>query len=577
MFAQATKTTPALAIATAMVLTIATFGCSDDVNPAGSETPENPRHLDPEQPADRTFTGDQAFPDGFTVPADEIWELDPDATTTLSSEANVVVEGGLRMRPSSPDVVHTLRFDNIDERRFVGAEAEPAEHDDAEGHAGHEVVEGDVGLWVVGDGRLFVEGSERAGWNRTGADPNWQPEDEVRVAPTESGEASEFAEFVPGSPVPEVSYADETYSAEVLNLTRNARIEGAGDGDADPDANGRAHIWIGSTQPQVIRYAELRHLGPRQATDDHTEGVLGRYPLHFHMMGEGSQGSIVEGVVVADSGNRAFVPHASHGITFRDTIAYNVFDDAYWWDPDDTGHGGEAANMTNDLTYEHAMAALVRHDPDYRGYTLSGFALGEGANVSVTDSVAVGVQGNNTASGFHWPATANGNEHNVWDFRDNVAHNNKVSGIFVWQNDDNAHLVEAFVGYRNGAFGVDHGAYTNSYAYERLTLFENGTAGIRSKAASSDRPQTWRDIDTDGILIADRALDSDIPTVFDNITLRGEIVVDESADNGSGHTLYEFRDVRTADGSPLSADDFELRHQVSDILVSHTSGVDFEL
>jgi SAM-dependent methyltransferase len=100
-----------------------------------------------------------------------------------------------------------------------------------------------------------------------------------------------------------------TMHPEVLNLTRNVRIHGSGDGGADPASNGRAHIWIGSDQPQIIRFAELRHLGPRRHAGDHTEGVLGRYPLHFHMMGDGSRGSIVEGVVVADSGNRAFVPH----------------------------------------------------------------------------------------------------------------------------------------------------------------------------------------------------------------------------------------------------------------------------
>jgi hypothetical protein len=80
----------------------------------------------------------------------------------------------------------------------------------------------------------------------------------------------------------------------------------------------------------------------------------------------------------------------------------------------------------------------------------------------------------------------------------------------------------------------------------------------------------WRNVDTDGILIADRALDSGTPTVFEDVILRGPIVVDERGDSESGRTAYEFRDVRTADGAPLSMDHFDIRHQVSEIAVSET-------
>lgn len=559
---------------------VGAFDSDDDsttVPPSGDDqssttTDDRTPPVDENLPAARTLSGEESFPDGLTVPAGEVWELDPTTTTTVTSEANVVVEGVLRMRPSDHEVVHTLRFENVDESLVVGAEAEDHDAHDSP------VVETDVGLWVIGDGQLDVEGSERAAWNRTGTDPTWQPDDEVRVAPTEPGDSTTFAEFEPGDEVPSVSYAEETYAAEVLNLTRNVRIQGTGDGEADPDGNGRAHIWINSTRPQTIRFAELAHLGPRHpGDDDPTEGVVGRYPLHFHHAGDGSRGSLVEGVVVRDSGNRAFVPHGSHGITIRDTVAYNVFDSAYWWDPDDSGHGGPAANLTNDLSIEHALAAQVRGDPDHRAFLISGFVLGEGENVAVTDSVAVGVQGSNTASGFHWPATANGNEHNVWGFSGNVAHNNAVNGIFVWQNDGNDHLVEDFVGYHNGAFGVDHGAYGNNYTYDGLVLFGNGEAGIRSKAAATDRPQTWRNVDTDSILIADRALDASTPTVFEDVTLRGPVLVDEAGDTPSGEAVYEFRDVRTAQGGELSVDDFDVIHQVSEITVHLDDGDTFEL
>lgn len=508
-----------------------------------------------ERPADRVLQGDMSFPDGFTVPAGEVWELAPATSTTVESGANVEVQGVLRMRPANADVHHVLRFVGVDETRFEGGGMEP--------------VPTDVGLWVTGAGQLDIAGTPKAGWNRTGTDPGWRPGDDVRVAPTAPGDDETFAPFVPGSPVPTVSYAGQTYTTEVLNLTRNVRIEGTGDGEADPAGNGRAHIWISSTQPQSIRWAELVHLGPRQVSDgdDPTEGVTGRYPLHFHMAGDGSRGSLVEGVVVRDSGNRAFVPHASHGITFRDTIAFDVFDDAYWWDPDP---GEEPAqNATDDLVYEHAMAALVQADPEISGHGLSGFVLGEGRNMAVTDSVAVGVVGGVGSSGFHWPESANTNDGdpNLWDFRGNVAHNNRDSGIFVWQNDENPHVVSEFVAYRNGRFGVDHGAYFNDYHYDRLTLFENGEAAIRSEAGSAGA-QLWTNVDADSILIAERSEPGDIPVVFDGLVLRGRIVVDEE----DAPSAYEFRDARTGGGAELTPADFDVRHQESTITIHHPDG-----
>lgn len=530
-----------------------------------------------ELPVTRVLRGEESFPEGFMVPAGEVWEFEQAATTTVVSEANVVVEGVLRMHPVDHDVMHTLRFEGIDESDFVGG--------------GTEVLDSDVGLWVVGDGQLDIVGSEKAGWNRTGSDPTWRDGDDIRVAPIGEGDVNTFEEFEPGDEVPSVSHAGEEYEAEVFNLTRNVRIEGTGDGGANPATNGRAHIWINSTKSQTIRYAELRHLGPRQAsesgkvtqavhrggwtvfgspeeteTGDGTEGVHGRYGLHLHMSGDGSRDSLIEGVVVRDTGNHAFVPHASHGVTIRDTIAFNVFEDAYWWDPDRTGPDTEAVNATNEVVIDHALAARVRSgSPRPHDGPLSGFSLGEGKDLTLTDSAAVGLQDEGSTAGFHWPASASASAHNVWEFHGNVAHNNGGDGIFVWQNDENDHVVQDFVGYHNAGFAVQHGAALNTYRYEGLLLFGNGEAGIRSVAAASGEPQEWLDIDTDGMVIAGRSVTGTRPVVFRDLTLRGTIVVDETEGNGS--SIYELHDGRTGDGEPLTEDSFDIRNQRSQITV----------
>lgn len=270
-----------------------------------------------------------------------------------------------------------------------------------------------------------------------------------------------------------------------MNLTRNVLIEGT--------PRGRAHIFIHSTSPQSVRYAALRHRGPRKRNPDNDgfpSSVLGRYGLHFHVNDDRSRGSLVQGVVVRDTGAHAYVAHQSHGITFRDDVAYNTYGDAYWWDvaPDTRTEGPE----TNDTLYDHAIAALVNGDND-EGYRMAGFSLSQGARNEVRDSVAVGVRGladNRRAlsAGFVWPETSGRHGHGVWTFsRGNVAHNNLAAGVFNWQNDGLPHVINDFAAYHNGSFGVAQGAYLNSFKLLNVRLYGNDGGAVLAMAASSDR------------------------------------------------------------------------------------------
>ncbi len=274
--------------------------------------------------------------------------------------------------------------------------------------------------------------------------------------------------------LPAVS-ADTAWTAEVLNLTRNVRIEGT--------PSGRTHIHIHSSVPQSIKYMALRYFGPRGFALAQTEDGVGRYGVHFHHCKDGSRGSIVEGVVVRDGGNHAFVPHASHGITMRDCISYNTNEDAYWWDE-------HVENASNNVVWERCVAALVNHE-DSDGYRLAGFALmaSEDPHDSKTDPnvntirdcVAVGVNGARDSAGIVWPEFASGA---VWEFSGNVSHNNSQSGIFTWQNDGNDHDNHDFVCYHNGAHGINHGAYVNAHRYSNGVLYGNGVSGIYLRSAN---------------------------------------------------------------------------------------------
>lgn len=490
-------------------------GAPPDAAVAGSSstTAASLAHLDG---VDRVLSGTVDLPDGFVVPPGEVWAFDPRRSTTVEVAANVEVRGTLVMHPASRDVEHVLRFVDVDETAFAGRGVDP--------------VPTDVGLWVVGDGRLDLEGTPRAAWGYEW-DPAWAG-DEVVAAPTLPGD---YDGFVPVAGPEDVPPPNELgYGAELLNLTRNVRVEGT--------AAGRAHVLIHSTRPQTIRYVAIRHVAP-DLTDpslrDRDQNETGRYGLHFHHNGEASRGSLVEGVVIRDAGNHAFVPHASHGITFRDTISFATTNAAYWWDPTTQRKPG---NASDDTTYERAVAALVRTS----GGRAPAFQMGEGDGNRVVGSVAVGVQGSGpNNSGFGWQGTEQG----VWGFSDNLAHNNQAHGIFVWQNSAEKHVVDGFTAYHNAKAGVSHGAYRNSYTYRDLVLLDNdqrrgGDVAVEALAvgrASRDgtvEMQLWDGVATAGavVRIGRHAQDPGAPVRFVDCDF-SEVVVAE----GPGHfSVTEF-------------------------------------
>ncbi|HET6747994.1 MAG TPA: G8 domain-containing protein [Actinomycetes bacterium] len=436
---------------------------------------------------------------GVTVEPGGELIFQPSASRTLHSTGNVVVKGRLVMRPASHEVDHLLVFEGVDEGRMVGG--------------GMDVVKADVGLWVMGAGTLDLAGTGRRAWTRlTGAvaagttsltlkdaPTGWRPGDELLVAPTLApDQADNWTAYsaakvrsVRGRVVtldqptsfahPAVDVVTDTgagrvQTAEVLNLTRNVRIEGT--------PGHRSHVFIRSSRPQKLKGVAIRHVGPRKKAEEFTELVLGRYGLHLHMCEDGSRGSEVEGVVIRDAGNHTFVPHLSNGIAFRDCISHNTFEDAFWWDgaPDTRTPG----SPSHDILYERCVASLVQYDPPFRGFTLTGFSLQRGNGNVIRDSVAVGIQGDTNAAGFQWPEGGEG----IWKFERNIAHNNANHGIFTWQNTGKLHVITSFTAYHNAGAGISHGAYNNRYTYRDSTLFGNRGGALIVHADSWGGPDT---------------------------------------------------------------------------------------
>jgi hypothetical protein len=428
-----------------------------------------------------------------------------DRHITLRSRSNVIVRGRLTMRPARPSITHRLTFVDVDEAGFVGGGMKP--------------IATDTGLWVMGNGVLELKGSPKLAWTRADEDvpagvnrvrlrrdPNgWRVGDVVAITPTASPVTFGHHTMFDTATIRAIHGKTITLSerttfshpevlglgAEILNLSRNVRVEG--------QSTGRAHIFIRSSRPSIIRNTLVRHMGPRRAGSK----VAGRWPIHFHHAGDGSRGSTVDGTVVRDAGSHAFVPHASNGVTFRDCIAYEVQEVAYWWDHEDT----EGTDGSDDILWKDCVAALVRAGEGENA--LNGFQLEYGKRNEVRGCVAVGVQGAATAAGFHWPSRR---RIGVWKFENCVAHNNAVNGIYAWQNDGKGkHNISHFKAYRNGKAGIEHGAYGNVYNYTGVTLYQNGDFGIANHARTgSSRRLAFKNVSIkgggvtrDGVLLFD--------------------------------------------------------------------------
>jgi hypothetical protein len=98
------------------------------------------------------------------------------------------------------------------------------------------------------------------------------------------------------------------YRGEVANLSRSVVVE-----SADP-AGLRGHTMYHRNSAGAISYAEFRHLGK--------QGVLGRYALHYHLVGDTMRGSYVIGASIWDSANRWLTIHGTNYLVVRDCVGY---------------------------------------------------------------------------------------------------------------------------------------------------------------------------------------------------------------------------------------------------------------
>jgi hypothetical protein len=161
-----------------------------------------------------------------------------------------------------------------------------------------------VADWRAGD-ELIVTASKRGGGGSYRAQPG-----KPGPAQTETRRiaAIDGATLSLDRPLEFEHYGAGEFRSEAANLSRNVIVE-----SADP-AGPRGHTVYHRFSRGGISYARFAHLGK--------EGVLGRYAIHFHLVGDTMRGSGVQGAAIVDSHNRWVTIHGTQYLVVRDCVGF---------------------------------------------------------------------------------------------------------------------------------------------------------------------------------------------------------------------------------------------------------------
>lgn len=478
---------------------------------------------------------------GLSVDPTGILMFNPGISTTLTTDGSIINMGVVERAPVSADIVHLIKFINVNEAAMVGG--------------GNIVLPTDIGFWTMGAGFRYERGTPKTSWTNAVGDvakgattltvksaTGWNVGDRIFITPTAKNDFSSFdtlsIKSISGNtitlsrPIPNAhpSVNNGKWTAEVGNLTRNVRTEGT--------PGHRSFCFTKSSKPQTIMYSSFRYLGPRKDIngDGKAEIVLGRYGNHDHECKDGSKGTMYEGAVSEDAGNYSFVNHISNGITLTGCIVFNGSQGGFWWDQgfENSSHSIRwENNLVANVGFVRGALKIESSSPTDPTFAAIGYELNFGDDNILKNCVATGVQSadNHTGAAFFWEAVNNSHQEGIWVSDGMLAHNN-VTGYSSWQNTVNNHLIKNLNTYRNELAGF-HGAYANDYDFEGGEDFENV---FEVKAASSNTSRVrFANRKMDSVVLLGSALPGKVPILFRECNIR--VLVDAVSESPNVHSV----------------------------------------
>jgi hypothetical protein len=267
--------------------------------------------------------------------------------------------------------------------------------------------------------------------------------------------------------------------AEVARLDRRIVIQGD-EASAVPGSDRfgfGGHVMAMGSSRLYLQGVELRRMGQ--------QGIMGRYPVHWHLMGDAPEGNAMVGASVHGSFQRCVTIHGTNGVWIEDTVAYDATGHCYFIeDGAETGNVlyGNLALMIRRPAPEHALLAS-----DLHGLGPAGFWVTNPAN-DLIGNVAASSQG--TGFWYALPPHPTGPSNALFGgadvhprrtplgaFRGNVAHSNGSTGLHV---DDGPTLDASAIevaAYRPRAVPADAQSAPVTAVFEDFVAYKHRRAG----------------------------------------------------------------------------------------------------
>jgi cell migration-inducing and hyaluronan-binding protein len=193
---------------------------------------------------------------------------------------------------------------------------------------------------------------------------------------------------------------------EVGLLTRNIRIQASDDAE---ESYFGGHI-MAMLQPDVrVSGVELRRMGQHL--------TLARYPMHWHLVGEG-QGQYIENSAIHDTYSRCVTVHGTNNVRVENNVTFNTVGHCFFLE-DAVETGNQFVRNLGIMTKCHPTLPCV---PTHLGPAgLASSAFGRGAEGQKSEHILI--PSDNTASTF-WIT----NPDNI--YRDNVAAGSDMIGFW---------------------------------------------------------------------------------------------------------------------------------------------------
>ena len=288
---------------------------------------------------------------------------------------------------------------------------------------------GDRGIMLSG-GTLNLHGTRTNTWTKLAATAEagsttievldasqWQAGDEIVLASTDydprQAERRTIAAISGNTltldqPLEYMHFGKITFGVdergEVGLLTRNIKVQASEDA---AESHFGGHIMAMVTSKMFVSGVELNRMG------QHLE--LARYPIHWHLVGDGGQGQYIRNAAIHDTFNRCVTVHGTNDLRVENNVTYNIVGHCFFME-DGIEHGNEFVNN---------LAIQIKCHPTLPCVPTTLAASGESiARANGQNSPDVLLPSDNTVAAY-WIT----NPDNI--YRNNVAAGSDVNGFWM--------------------------------------------------------------------------------------------------------------------------------------------------